>query len=95
MNRVELLDLAARLISEDRARVYGSAKDNFGVIADLWGAYLGVRLAAEQVAVMMVLVKAARLKASPDHGDSWVDMAGYAALGCEIATEVGGDDLGA
>ena len=35
---------------------------------------------------MMVLLKVARIKGNAQHADSWVDIAGYSALGGEIAT---------
>jgi hypothetical protein len=34
---------------------------------------------------MMVMLKIARIKAKPDHEDSWVDIAGYAAIGAEAS----------
>jgi hypothetical protein len=34
----------------------------------------------------MIAVKLARLKTSPDHIDSWVDLAGYAAIGGELGS---------
>jgi len=37
------------------------------------------------VAQMMVLMKIARLENSPTHMDSWIDVAGYAACGGELA----------
>jgi len=33
---------------------------------------------------MMVLLKMARLMQTPDHRDSYVDMAGYAATGARV-----------
>jgi hypothetical protein len=36
----------------------------------------------------MALVKIARLANSPDHMDSWIDIAGYAACGGEIAAKL-------
>jgi len=33
----------------------------------------------------MALLKIGRLKSNPIHGDSWVDLAGYAACGAELA----------
>jgi hypothetical protein len=35
------------------------------------------------VAAMLALLKIARLQQSPNHRDSWVDLAGYAACGAE------------
>ena len=40
---------------------------------------------AYDVAVMMALLKIARISENPQHMDSWVDLAGYAACGGEIA----------
>jgi len=40
-------------------------------------------LKPHDVALMMALLKIARLKGNPIHGDSWVDLAGYAACGAE------------
>ena len=35
-------------------------------------------------AVMMTLLKAARIKSNPKHPDNWVDACGYMACGGEI-----------
>jgi hypothetical protein len=42
-------------------------------------------VSATDVAVMMGLLKIARIKTSPAHADNWVDLAGYAACGGELA----------
>ena len=39
----------------------------------------------DSIANMMILLKVARLKSSPSHKDSWVDVAGYAACGAECS----------
>ena len=39
------------------------------------------------VAMLMVLVKIARTKSSPEHSDNYVDMAGYSALASELGKE--------
>ena len=44
---------------------------------------------AADVALYMIGVKLVRAAANPGHVDSWVDIAGFAALGGEIATEGG------
>jgi hypothetical protein len=85
LKRQEVLAEADRLISVDRAEQYGPVNDNFGRIAALWSAYLGAPISMADVAALMVLLKAARTAAAPSHVDSWVDMAGYAALGGEIS----------
>jgi hypothetical protein len=65
----------------------GNAEDNFGRIAAYWSAHLDTHVTTADVAVMMGLLKLARLKPAPHHEDSWVDLAGYADLGGEMATE--------
>jgi len=86
MKRDEILETAQTIISGDRQRDYGSARDNFTSTGLLWEQVLGVPITPEQVALCMVLLKLDRLRKTPDHADSWVDICGYAALGGEIAT---------
>jgi len=78
-----ILDEAERAVYGDRARDYGHPRDNFRRIAELWSAFLSGRgsgfypsLTGEETALMMALVKIARLQETPDHRDSWVDIAG-------------------
>ena len=85
MNRADILTTAEQLINGDRARNYGDAATNFQRIADLWTPILGVTVTSEQVALCLTQLKIARLIQSPTHEDSWVDAAGYIALGGEIA----------
>ena len=74
------LDEAAKAISGARADDYGSAETNFKRIADMWSAILGHPVSVEQFAQCMIALKLGRLSNSPDHRDSWVDIAGY--VGC-------------
>lgn len=87
--RAGVLDEARQLTSKDRNSTYGEPEDNFGEIAASWRAYLKGKkikhLDASDVALMMVLMKVARLKHNPGHRDSWVDAAGYAACGAQCA----------
>ncbi len=78
------LEEAESLVSMDRREVYGDAKDNFDMIAALWEAAFGWSVDAGRVALAMDLVKTSRLAVSPNHWDSWVDKAGYSALGAEV-----------
>ena len=75
-----VLDEARRIIYGDREKTYGSPSKNLKVIARFWGEYLGTSLSPEDVCVMMILLKAARLRNTPGHRDSVVDICGYAAL---------------
>lgn len=82
MNRYELLE-AAKATVADRGEDYGSIWENHERIAVIWTALIGIQIEPEHVAMMMAGVKLARLAATPDHQDSWVDLAGYAATGSE------------
>jgi hypothetical protein len=44
-----------------------------------------VNLTATDIAAMMVLMKVARLAETPNHADSWRDVAGYAACGARAS----------
>ena len=86
MNRSECLDKAKEIINGARQENYGKPESNFKQIAAYWSLYLDHDVSATDVALMMVLMKLARLQNKPDHDDSWIDIAGYAANGAEIAT---------
>jgi hypothetical protein len=83
--RGSVLNEANSVVNGARADTYGGPEDSFNRIAALWNAYGNLALTAVDVAVMMGLLKVARLKNSPAHRDSWVDLAGYAACGAEAA----------
>jgi hypothetical protein len=87
----EVLDLAKEATA-DRGLNYGKPEANFDRIAARWRAHLLNRFGADlaidgaSVAMMMIDVKLARLENCAGHLDSYVDIAGYAACGAEIAT---------
>lgn len=83
--RRALLDRAAVLVEESRAQEHGDARGNFSLIAGYWSAHLGCDVTATDVAVMMALLKIARLRKKPRNAENWIDGAGYLALGGEIA----------
>ena len=84
-SRVGILETATAYISKDRESEYGAPEDNFAIIAGYWSWHLGHPVSSTDVAIMMALLKIARLKATPSSRDGWVDLAGYAACGGEIA----------
>lgn len=91
MTRNELICAANRIVCEDRNEQYGEPEDNFSNIARFWSVYLGQDINGEDVAIMMILFKVARLIGSEyKNTDSWVDIIGYAACGGEIASKGGG-----
>lgn len=84
MPREKFLSDAANCICGNREQDYGSPEDNFGIIANLWSDYLGVGVTPVDVSMMMILLKIARIRNGGGTGDSFVDIAGYAACGGEI-----------
>ena len=98
MNMKELLEAAIQTVA-DRGAPYGGVEDNFGRIARYWNAHLvatGITgpnepgdgpLGPEDVAMMMILMKLARLVNAPDRADSWIDIAGYAACGGSMTSK--------
>lgn len=92
MNRAEILAAANAATNGQRDVQYGTPEDNFERIATLWNAHLCNRpygpppaaLDAEDVAWMLLQVKQARAVHS-FNADNYVDAAGYAACGGEIA----------
>lgn len=82
--REDILRAAMKIVCEGRAQEYGGPEDSFGRIALLWSAYAGYMFEPKDVAVMMVLLKAARIAGGSRSLDNWVDIAGYAACGGEI-----------
>jgi hypothetical protein len=83
MKREELLEKAESLVNGARAKHYGDAYENHERIAKLWSVVLGVDITVPQVYLCLNQLKVSRLIQTPDHEDSWVDIAGYAALGGE------------
>ena len=86
LQREEILMEAHHLISTDRAEQYGSAADTHERIGKAWAAILDTEdIPSHTVALMMVALKSIRAAKNPGYQDSWVDIAGYAALGGEMA----------
>ena len=89
--RKRVLSEAERCVCGQREQDYGTPDDSFNLIAKLWTTYVSTGslvdlvFDAKDVAAMMALLKIARISENPQHMDSWVDLAGYAACGGEIA----------
>lgn len=86
MKRKEILDKAAEMVTGHREGEYGSPENNFSRIGAMWSAYLGVTVTPVDVAMLMAILKIARVKGRTMTKDSFIDLAGYAACGGEIAT---------
>lgn len=88
MNRPEILEAARKCVCGEREQDYGTPENNFTVIANLWTAYMGDCYSPVDVAMMMALLKIARIKTGGGTEDSFVGLAGYAACAGEIATDL-------
>ena len=86
MDRKETLEKAYKCVASQREQDYGRPEDSLGRIAALWTAYYGSKFSPVDVAMMMALLKVARIKGRHATEDSFVDIAGYAAIGCEVMT---------
>ncbi len=91
MKAEELLAKAAEIVGGQRAIDYGDKYVNHSRIAALWNMWVSETkpkddqyIEAYDVAMMMLMVKIARLMHSPGHADSHLDIAGYAAVMEEI-----------
>lgn len=88
-HRSEILQESISLINGERNSSYGDPVDDFATTADLWQTYLsriirhrdGVILKPHDVAVMMSLLKIARISWSPEKRDHWADLGGYTGCG--------------
>ena len=95
MTRDEVLRRAKECVCGERVQDYGDPEDNFRLIADLWNSYLGARehvdiqtgiattIDSRDVAIMMALLKVARIATGTGTEDCYVDLAGYAACAAE------------
>ena len=83
--RAEILDAAKKIVTGDREKQYGSPEDNFGVIARLWSVNEGREFTPVDVAMMMTLLKVARIETGHYKADSYIDACGYLACAAEIA----------
>lgn len=94
ITRAEILDAAKAIVTGERERQYGKPEDNFRMIGNLWEIYLkarcldscgGLDILPEDVAMMMSLLKIARIASGNYKADSFIDLAGYAACAGECA----------
>ena len=84
MEREMVLMTARDLITGDRAKAYGNAKDNLQRTATMWGVVLGIEVTPRQVADCMIALTLAR-NVNETSFDSYVDVCGYAAIAWECS----------
>lgn len=88
--RESILRTANDIIHGDREKDYGRPVDSFTRLAEALNLVLrpklreGVELDAVDAAVLMIAMKLSRLAGGDRKDDTWVDLAGYSALGAEV-----------
>lgn len=99
MQRAQVLRAAGEAVM-DRGVVYGPPQVFLERVARFWNAHMRNRgllahtygVNEADVAQMLGFIKDARLAEDQTHRDSWVDKAGYAAIGAEVAHAAANDD---
>lgn len=93
-SRGNCLLTAHNVINGERQDIYGNPENCFVCIAALWNAYLAgghesrnPSISAHDAAVMLALLKVARIAHGTDHEDNYVDAAGYMALAADMARQ--------
>ena len=87
MKRHDVLKQAEKRVCGGRENDYGTPENNFRLIAELWTLYCGRAFTPRDVAMMMALLKVARIRQGRYAPDSYIDLAGYAACACELAVQ--------
>ena len=77
-SRVDQFDEALKTLTQDRGVVYGHPIHDFGIAADIKQTVSGCGDPLMRHVLDQIAVKMARLCTTPDHLDSWIDIAGYA-----------------
>lgn len=90
----EVLKKAAEILNSDRLKEYGDPGESFSRIRDYWNVYLKYKfnknepmkfiLSRQDVTMLMLLMKVARLQGPKYTKDSIVDIIGYASLYDEL-----------
>ena len=87
MKRSDVLNVADSLINGERQDEYGPPLKHFYDIAQGWTIIFDKEVQPYEVALAMDWVKTCRALKSPDLEDSWIDKAGYSAIGAELVGE--------
>lgn len=85
--RSNVLDTAKQYVTKDREATHGDMENNFEAVAMLWEQYFNCEwsFSPTDVAVMMALLKIARLKSNKHNPDNYIDACGYMACAGELA----------
>lgn len=86
--RGNILLSAHKTINGQRVDIHGQPEDCFNTIAKLWSVWLKKELTAHDAAVMMALMKVARMRHGAGTVDSYIDACGYVALAADMLEEI-------
>lgn len=68
---------------DERVGTHPDPRNELSAIGRMWGSLLGIgAIPPEKVALLLICLKVARAWEKPDHEDNFLDIAGYAAIGC-------------
>ena len=81
----ELMLRQAAAVVANRRDIYGDPVTSMTAVARRWSITLEHPITPGQVALCLIDLKLARLAHQPDHLDSMVDIAGYAAVLREVS----------
>jgi hypothetical protein len=81
----ELMLRQAAAVVANRRDVYGDPVTSMTAVARRWSITLDQPITPAQVALCLIDLKLARLAHQPDHLDSMIDVAGYAAVLLEVS----------
>jgi hypothetical protein len=84
---LEQFDAAYAKVTFDRRDIYGAPEDTYRRIATMRSVVDECPDAQIREILAMVVTKIARLVQTPDHLDSWVDVAGYARCGVMLLND--------
>lgn len=74
-------------IIEERGAVYGDYRVTFKQTADAMSMVTAKEFTELDVITFLIITKLCRLGETPNHEDSWIDIAGYAALAASLCSE--------
>jgi hypothetical protein len=86
MTAEQLLEQAAAIVTRRRGE-YGEPADLFERVAARWSRVLGITVTPAQVVLCLIHLKVARLAHDPRHLDNLTDVAGYAGVLAELASD--------
>jgi hypothetical protein len=87
MGLLERFDAAYCDVTTDRRAIYGSPQDTYRRISTMRAVVDECPDPEIREILAMIVTKVARLIQTPDHLDSWVDVAGYSRCGVMLLDE--------